>query len=615
MNIIDPVGKYTSSPFARGCLGLLCALLLVLCGCSTNPAKETSEDTAYGGLYSGSDEEKRTHEAARTAETAEEAIALGDKALYKGKYDQAVFQYVKAMELNGGDTATLNKIGDIQNKMGDYAHAGQAYQLSLNLDADNQHALEGLGLIQLRDRNYSDAKANLSHALTLKPDLWRAHNALGTIADLQGDYAVAQEHYRNSLLLQPNSQHVINNYGYSKYLSGDWNAALLEFRKAININPEFERAWYNIGLVYARQGKFDDALDAFDNVMSRPQAYNDIGYICMINGDYSLAESYYRKAIKLSSTYYKKAHENLEKMQRLKTRSSGTVSSRITEPAHTTDAVITAEKTGRSLHDTEIGNSGNTGVRVVGNSATINVIQPASRDSPDTTGESPKSADIQPSHTPAIVTPSRNTSNKPVIPAELPVTAELPGDSIVPAKPETTDGHTAVNESALEVSETEVITDSEYISSDANRVTGSSDNASGHERQITGSMEEQIEYREALLKLNKRQYADATSAFGQYLATYPGSKYADNASYWLGETYYLNHDYDQALEIFSNLVERYPQSPVLADTRLKIGYLHYEKESWLEARQELSHVVTEYPASDAAKLAKLRLKRMDREGR
>jgi tol-pal system protein YbgF len=561
---------------------LLITLILVLSGCSTNPAKELADEEQYGELYSGSDEVKRTHEAARTAETAEEAIALGDKALHKGEYDEAVFQYIKAMELNEGDTETINKIGDIQNKIGKYAHAGQAYQLTLDQEPDNQHALEGLGLVQLRDRNYEQAKANLSRALALKPDLWRAHNALGTIADLEGDHVAAINHYRKSLLLQPASQNVINNYGYSLYLSGDWNAALAQFRKAININPNFERAWYNIGLVYARQGRFGEALGAFDNVMGRPQAYNDIGYICMINGDYVEAEGYFSKAIKLSSTYYKKAHNNLDTLYRLKARNTGKVASRQRDVVHDSVKTDISEISGSRAPVSGGNNSGN----------------PRS-----------KTADPDVSRVAAVV----ESSSSPDVPAEPPKAENIQVASVV----------TTVGEKAADTVSSVEAADSGPAADDMVKTdTVDMNNIPDHAGSTTPAglqgpddyMDMEKKYREALLLINRKQYAEAALALDRYLAAFPGSQHAGNASYWLGESYYARHEYDKAQEIFSSLVTDYPDSSMLAEARLKLGYLHYEKQDWHEARQELSLVVSEYPRSEAAQLADYRLKHMSRNG-
>jgi len=124
----------------------------------------------------------------------------------------------------------------------------------------------------------------------------------------------------------------------------------------------------------------------------------------------------------------------------------------------------------------------------------------------------------------------------------------------------------------------------------------------------------QAEYDTALAVLREGRYADAALAFKQFLNNQPGSTLADNANYWLGETYYVTRDFDQALATFNTLVSKYPQSPKVADSRLKLGYIYYEKADWKKARAELEGVVSTYPASTAARLANDRLVRMKKEG-
>jgi tol-pal system protein YbgF len=125
---------------------------------------------------------------------------------------------------------------------------------------------------------------------------------------------------------------------------------------------------------------------------------------------------------------------------------------------------------------------------------------------------------------------------------------------------------------------------------------------------------EQAEYDKALAILREGRYEEAAGAFNRFLAEYPGSSYADNASYWLGETYYVTRDFDRAMATFSKLVEFHPQSPKVSDTRLKIGFIHYENKDWSAARQELNLVVNDYPGTTAARLASDRLQRMQKEG-
>jgi tol-pal system protein YbgF len=124
----------------------------------------------------------------------------------------------------------------------------------------------------------------------------------------------------------------------------------------------------------------------------------------------------------------------------------------------------------------------------------------------------------------------------------------------------------------------------------------------------------QTEYDTALAILREGRYADAALAFKQFLNNHPGSMLADNAHYWLGETYYVTRDFDQALATFNTLVANYPQSPKVADGRLKLGYIYFEKADWKKARAELEGVVSAFPASTAARLANDRLARMKKEG-
>ena len=121
-------------------------------------------------------------------------------------------------------------------------------------------------------------------------------------------------------------------------------------------------------------------------------------------------------------------------------------------------------------------------------------------------------------------------------------------------------------------------------------------------------------YDNGLAVLREGRYAEAAQAFNQFLVNYPGSSYADNASYWLGETYYVTRDFDRALATFKGLTTNYPDSPKVSDSRLKMGYIYYEKKDWANARQELETVASQYPGSTAARLADDRLRRMQKEG-
>lgn len=138
------------------------------------------------------------------------------------------------------------------------------------------------------------------------------YNSLGVIADLERQFELAQFYYSLAIEIQPRNPSPYNNLGYSYYLSEDWSKAENVYHKLLNIDANYTQAWRNLGLLYTRQGKYNQALDAFSRLMSDPEAYNTVGYLCMLAKKHADAELFFEKAIDLSPVYYELARENLK---------------------------------------------------------------------------------------------------------------------------------------------------------------------------------------------------------------------------------------------------------------------------------------------------------------
>jgi tol-pal system protein YbgF len=125
---------------------------------------------------------------------------------------------------------------------------------------------------------------------------------------------------------------------------------------------------------------------------------------------------------------------------------------------------------------------------------------------------------------------------------------------------------------------------------------------------------ERRDYDNALAILNELRYDEAAAAFRAFLKKYPGSSYADNAQYWLGEVYYVTRDFRAALDEFGKLLETFPDSPKVPGAMLKMGYSQYELKDWKAAADLLGQVVKRFPGTSTARLAQKRLDRMKQEG-
>ena len=59
------------------------------------------------------------------------------------------------------------------------------------------------------------------------------------------------------------------------------------------------------------------ALDSLRRTETEAEAFNDIGYICMLQGKYERASEFLEQATHLSPTYYATAHGNLAQVNSL----------------------------------------------------------------------------------------------------------------------------------------------------------------------------------------------------------------------------------------------------------------------------------------------------------
>ena len=124
------------------------------------------------------------------------------------------------------------------------------------------------------------------------------------------------------------------------------------------------------------------------------------------------------------------------------------------------------------------------------------------------------------------------------------------------------------------------------------------------------SSTEQAVYNQSFDALKAGSYSTAITGFRDFLKSYPQSPLAENAQYWLGEAYYVNHDYDSAAEAFRTVLKKYPDARKAPDALLKLGYTQFEQKQYGAARSTLTSVTQKYPGTDSAKLAADRLRRL-----
>ncbi len=118
-------------------------------------------------------------------------------------------------------------------------------------------------------------------------------------------------------------------------------------------------------------------------------------------------------------------------------------------------------------------------------------------------------------------------------------------------------------------------------------------------------------YQQAFHLLRAKNYGRAAKGFSGFLRTYPDSPLAANSQYWLGECYYGQRRFQEAIDEFERVFTFYSASNKVPASLLKIGYSHLELQQPSMARSVFQQLVRTYPQSQAAIKAHGRLQEVN----
>jgi len=114
-------------------------------------------------------------------------------------------------------------------------------------------------------------------------------------------------------------------------------------------------------------------------------------------------------------------------------------------------------------------------------------------------------------------------------------------------------------------------------------------------------------YEAALNQFKLGNYPLAISAFQGFLVTYPASKLAPSAQYWIGNAHFAQRDYKQAIAAQQKVVSAWPDDPKAADAMLNTASSQEALGDRRGAQKTLEGLIVRFPASAAAASAKQRL--------
>lgn len=120
------------------------------------------------------------------------------------------------------------------------------------------------------------------------------------------------------------------------------------------------------------------------------------------------------------------------------------------------------------------------------------------------------------------------------------------------------------------------------------------------------------EYQRYVTALRAGNHEFAALGLRAFLDRHPRHDLADNAQYWLAESYYGRKQFALAQVEFQKAVDRYPRGNKKPDAMLKVAFCLLQAGKLAEGRAALQRLITTFPDSSPAALARAKLEELAR---
>jgi tetratricopeptide (TPR) repeat protein len=215
-------------------------------------------------------------------------IALQDQ----GKLDEAVEAYDEAIRLDPKLVLAWTNKGAALDAQGKYDEAVGAYDEAIRLDPNHANAWNNKGTALGKQGKYDEAIKAYDAAIKLDPNYADARNNKGEILKVIGDPNLALDWYNKGTALQD---------------QGKFDEAVEAYDEAIRLDPKLALAWTNKGAALDAQGKLDKAVEAYDEAIrldpNKANSWNNKGTSLSKQGKYNEAVEAYNEAIRLDPNY------------------------------------------------------------------------------------------------------------------------------------------------------------------------------------------------------------------------------------------------------------------------------------------------------------------------
>lgn len=117
-------------------------------------------------------------------------------------------------------------------------------------------------------------------------------------------------------------------------------------------------------------------------------------------------------------------------------------------------------------------------------------------------------------------------------------------------------------------------------------------------------------YKSAKQKFDQNDFEGARKGFLNLIKKNPKSEQADNAQFWIGETYYREKWFEKAILEYQKVIEKYPKGNKVPAALLKQGLAFLNIGDKTNFRLVMKKLIKKYPKTTESEIAKKKLKQI-----
>jgi tol-pal system protein YbgF len=129
----------------------------------------------------------------------------------------------------------------------------------------------------------------------------------------------------------------------------------------------------------------------------------------------------------------------------------------------------------------------------------------------------------------------------------------------------------------------------------------------------TTGVPSKAKYDDALKTYNGKKYKEAREKFEAFLKEFPKDQLAENAYFWISETYYSEKDFEGAIVAYESLLKKYPKGQKTPTALFKQALSFIEIGDKKSGKVILEQLIEKYPKSQEAGKAKIKLQELEKQ--